>query len=106
MSPGRIQDLGRRKDGLLIRTSDLQLFYDLDEAFYEEFCEPGLQYSPSSWSGPERTRPSTEGAYWATRTPINLSRTRVRIDRDAPRLGADTSEVLEDMGYGPVPGTG
>lgn len=36
----------RKRDILLIRTNYLQLFYDLGEAFYEGFCEPGMVYSP------------------------------------------------------------
>lgn len=36
----------RPRDVLLIRTNYLQLFFDLGDAFYEGFCEPGLQYSP------------------------------------------------------------
>ncbi|MBS4099713.1 cyclase family protein [Tsukamurella paurometabola] len=36
----------RPRDVLLLRTNYLQLFFELGEAFYEGFCEPGLQYSP------------------------------------------------------------
>jgi kynurenine formamidase len=36
----------RPRDILLIRTNYLQLFFDLGDAFYEGFCEPGLVYSP------------------------------------------------------------
>ncbi|AUN40505.1 cyclase family protein [Tsukamurella tyrosinosolvens] len=36
----------RPRDVLLIRTNYLQLFFELGDAFYEGFCEPGLQYSP------------------------------------------------------------
>ena len=36
----------RRRDILLIRTNYLQLFFDRGEEFFEEFCEPGLIYSP------------------------------------------------------------
>ncbi len=36
----------RKRDVLLIRTNYLQLFFDRGDAFYEGFCEPGLQYSP------------------------------------------------------------
>ena len=35
-----------KRDILIIRTNFLQLFFDLGEAFYEGFCEPGLVYSP------------------------------------------------------------
>ena len=31
---------------LLIRTNYLQLFFELGDAFYEGFCEPGMVYSP------------------------------------------------------------
>jgi kynurenine formamidase len=34
------------RDILLIRTNHLQLFAERGDAFYDEFCEPGLQYSP------------------------------------------------------------
>lgn len=33
-------------DVLLIRTNFLKLFFEQGEAFYENFCEPGLVYSP------------------------------------------------------------
>ncbi len=36
----------RKRDILLIRTNYLQLFFELGDAFYEDFCEPGLVYSP------------------------------------------------------------
>lgn len=36
----------RKRDILLIRTNYLQLFFELGEAFYEDFCEPGMVYSP------------------------------------------------------------
>lgn len=35
-----------KHDILIIRTNFLKLFYDLGDAFYEGFCEPGLVYSP------------------------------------------------------------
>ena len=35
-----------KRDILIIRTNFLQLFFDLGDAFYEGFCEPGLVYSP------------------------------------------------------------
>lgn len=35
-----------KHDILLIRTNHLQFFFDQGDAFYEDFCEPGLQYSP------------------------------------------------------------
>ncbi|MGO1398851.1 Kynurenine formamidase [Brevibacterium sp. Mu109] len=35
-----------KHDILLIRTNHLQLFFEQGDAFYEDFCEPGLQYSP------------------------------------------------------------
>ncbi len=35
-----------KRDVLLIRTNFLKLFFDLGDAFYEGFCEPGLVYSP------------------------------------------------------------
>ena len=35
-----------KHDILLIRTNFLQLFFELGDAFYEGFCEPGLVYSP------------------------------------------------------------
>jgi len=35
-----------KRDVLLIRTNFLKLFFDLGDAFYEDFCEPGLVYSP------------------------------------------------------------
>lgn len=34
------------RDILIIRTNHLQLFYEQGPAFYDNFCEPGLQYSP------------------------------------------------------------
>jgi len=46
----------------------------------------------------ERTHP-TEGVYRTTRTPLDLSRTPVRFDRHAPHIGADTREVLTELGY-------
>ncbi|MBS45022.1 MAG: metal-dependent hydrolase [Nocardioides sp.] len=36
----------RPRDILLIRTNHLQLFFEQGEAFYEDFCEPGLRWSP------------------------------------------------------------
>lgn len=36
----------RKRDIILIRTNYLQLFFDLGDKFYENFCEPGLVYSP------------------------------------------------------------
>lgn len=36
----------RKRDILLIRTNYLQLFFELGDKFYEDFCEPGLVYSP------------------------------------------------------------
>lgn len=36
----------RKRDILVIRTNYLQRFFELGEAFYEGFCEPGLVYSP------------------------------------------------------------
>jgi len=35
-----------KRDILIIRTNFLKLFFDLGDAFYEGFCEPGLVYSP------------------------------------------------------------
>lgn len=35
-----------KHDILLIRTNHLQLFFEQGDEFYEDFCEPGLQYSP------------------------------------------------------------
>ncbi len=35
-----------KRDVLLIRTNFLKLFFDLGDAFYADFCEPGLVYSP------------------------------------------------------------
>lgn len=35
-----------KRDILLIRTNHLQLFFEQGERFYEDFCEPGLEYSP------------------------------------------------------------
>ncbi|MBB2891998.1 cyclase family protein [Flexivirga oryzae] len=35
-----------KRDILLIRTNYLQLFFDIGDAFYDGFCEPGLVYSP------------------------------------------------------------
>lgn len=35
-----------KHDVLLIRTNHLQLFFEQGDKFYEDFCEPGLQYSP------------------------------------------------------------
>lgn len=35
----------RKRDILLIRTNYLQKFFDVGDAFYENFCEPGLVYS-------------------------------------------------------------
>ncbi|MER7396023.1 cyclase family protein [Streptomyces sp. NPDC000151] len=34
------------RDILLIRTNFLELFHEQGDAFYEDFCEPGLTYSP------------------------------------------------------------
>lgn len=45
-----------------------------------------------------RTHP-IEGDYWATRTPIDMSRTPVALHRDAPELGQDTVDVLTELGY-------
>lgn len=36
----------RARDILMIRTNYLQKFHELGDAFYEDFCEPGLIYSP------------------------------------------------------------
>ncbi|MEO3937656.1 cyclase family protein [Dermatophilaceae bacterium Soc4.6] len=36
----------RKRDIIVIRTNFLQLFFELGDAFYEGFCEPGLVYSP------------------------------------------------------------
>lgn len=36
----------QKRDILIIRTNFLKLFFDLGEAFFEGFCEPGLVYSP------------------------------------------------------------
>ncbi|NYF96732.1 cyclase family protein [Janibacter cremeus] len=36
----------RKRDILLIRTNYLQKFFDVGDEFYENFCEPGLIYSP------------------------------------------------------------
>jgi len=41
----------------------------------------------------------TEGEYYATRTPFTLSRTPIAFTRHAPLLGADTIDVLKDLGY-------
>ena len=35
-----------KRDILIIRTNFLKLFFELGDAFYEGFCEPGLVYSP------------------------------------------------------------
>ncbi|MGZ4558503.1 MAG: cyclase family protein [Mycobacteriaceae bacterium] len=35
-----------KRDILIIRTNHLQLFFDKGDAFYEDFCECGLVYSP------------------------------------------------------------
>jgi len=34
-----------KRDILIIRTNFLKLFFELGDAFYEDFCEPGLVYS-------------------------------------------------------------
>ncbi|MGX6447283.1 cyclase family protein [Patulibacter sp. S7RM1-6] len=36
----------RPRDILIIRTNHLQLFFEQGERFYDDFCEPGLAYSP------------------------------------------------------------
>lgn len=36
----------QKRDILIVRTNFLKLFYDLGDKFYENFCEPGLVYSP------------------------------------------------------------
>lgn len=36
----------RKRDILLIRTNYLQKFFEVGDAFYDGFCEPGLIYSP------------------------------------------------------------
>ena len=36
----------KKRDIIIIRTNFIQLFFDLGEKFYENFCEPGLVYSP------------------------------------------------------------
>jgi len=46
----------------------------------------------------KRTHP-TEGDYYTTRTPFDMSRTPVAFNRHAPALGADTESVLRDLGY-------
>ncbi|GAA2092229.1 MULTISPECIES: cyclase family protein [Brevibacterium] len=33
-------------DILVLRTNHLKLFFEQGDAFYDDFCEPGLQYSP------------------------------------------------------------
>ena len=38
--------LPRKRAILIIRTNFLKLFFELGDAFYEGFCEPGLVYSP------------------------------------------------------------
>jgi len=35
-----------KRDILIIRTNHLQLFFEIGDAFYEDFCECGLVYSP------------------------------------------------------------
>jgi kynurenine formamidase len=35
-----------KRDILIIRTNFLRLFFEQGEKFYEDFCEPGLTYSP------------------------------------------------------------
>ena len=35
-----------KRDILIVRTNFLKLFFELGDAFYEGFCEPGLVYSP------------------------------------------------------------
>lgn len=35
-----------KHDVVVIRTNYIQQFFDLGEKFYEDFCEPGLTYSP------------------------------------------------------------
>lgn len=41
----------------------------------------------------------TEGSYYATRTPVNLSRTPVGFTRHAPQIGKDTLDILTSLGY-------
>ncbi|MHC9293329.1 CaiB/BaiF CoA transferase family protein [Mycobacterium sp. LTG2003] len=41
----------------------------------------------------------TEGEYYATRTPFDMSRTPVSLQRHAPLLGQDTAEILAGLGY-------
>ena len=36
------------------------------------------------------------------RTPVRLSRSRVAVRSVAPKLGADTAEVLQGLGYTPA----
>ncbi len=36
----------QKRDIIIIRTNFLKLFFDLGDAFFEGFCEPGLVYSP------------------------------------------------------------
>ena len=46
----------------------------------------------------KRSHP-TEGDYFTTRTPFDMSRTPIAFNRHAPALGADTESVLRDLGY-------
>lgn len=42
----------------------------------------------------------TEGEYFATRTPFEMSDTPIELRRHAPALGADTAQILAELGYG------
>ncbi|HWD03938.1 MAG TPA: CoA transferase [Amycolatopsis sp.] len=44
----------------------------------------------------------TEGAYWATRTPFEMSDTPVAFTRHAPRIGEHTAELLAEAGFTPA----
>lgn len=46
----------------------------------------------------KRAHPS-EGDYYTTRTPFDMSRTPITFSRHAPALGEDTESVLKDLGY-------